>query len=93
MASHRIEKTDVLHHLMPYLDSASDAQLFGVLNSLGSGYSQLTRFGRDKPRVPNTVDNHRLLEALKQRGIVTKVEDDRNPMKVHKRHGSRSTSY
>lgn len=73
---------------MPYLDSASDAQLFGVLNSLGGDYGQLTRFGRDKPRVPNTADNLRLLESLKRRGIVTKVEDDRNPMKVHKRYGS-----
>ena len=88
MANHRIGKSEVLHHLMPYLDSASDAQLFGVLNSLGGDYAQLTRFGRDKPKVPNTADNHRLLDALKQRGIVTKVEDDRNPMKVHKRYGS-----
>ncbi|PCE15584.1 hypothetical protein AUC47_11890 [Microbacterium sp. SZ1] len=88
MASRHIGKSEVLHHLMPYLDSASDVQLFGVLNSLGSDYSQLTRFGRDKPRVPNTADNLRLLESLKQRGIVTKVEDDRNPMKVHKRYGS-----
>lgn len=88
MSSHRIGKSEVLHHLMPYLDSASDAQLFGVLNSLGGDYSQLTRFGRDKPRVPNTADNLRLLESLEQRGIVTRVEDDRNPMKVHKRYGS-----
>lgn len=88
MASQRIGKSEVLHHLMPYVDSASDAQLFGVLNSLGGDYAQLTRFGRDKPKVSNTADNHRLLDALKQRGIVTKVEDDRNPMKVHKRYGS-----
>lgn len=88
MANHRIGKSEVLHHLMPYLDSASDAQLFGVLNSLDGGYGQLTRLGRDKPRVPNTPDNHRLLASLKQRGIVTRVEDDRNPMKVHKRYGS-----
>lgn len=88
MANHHIGKSEVLHHLMPYLDSASDAQLFGVLNSLGGDYPQLTRLGRDKPKVPNTTDNLRLLEALKQRGIVTKVEDDRNPMKVHKRYGS-----
>jgi len=88
MAGHRIGKSEVLHHLMPYLNSASDVQLFGVLNSLGGDYAQLTRFGRDKPRVPNTADSLRLLESLKQRGIVTKVEDDRNPMKVHKRYGS-----
>lgn len=88
MASNRTEKSEVLHHLVSYLDSASDAELFGVLNSLGGGYGQLTRFGRDKPRVPNTADNLRLLESLKQRGIVTKVEDDRNPVKVHKRYGS-----
>lgn len=88
MANHRIGKSEVLHHLMPYLNSTSDAELFGVLNSLGGDYAQLTRFGRDKPRVPNTADNLRLLESLKQRGIVTKVEDDRNPMKVHKRYGS-----
>ncbi len=88
MASQRIGKSEVLHHLMPHLDSVSDSQLFGVLNSLGDDYSQLTRLGRDKPRVQNTTDNHRLLESLKQRGIVTKVEDDRNPMKVHKRYGS-----
>ncbi|MEV8339698.1 DNA-binding protein [Leucobacter sp. NPDC077196] len=88
MAIHRIGKSEVLHHLMPYLNSTSDAELFGVLNSLGGNYAQLTRFGRDKPKVPNTPDNLRLLESLKQRGIVTKVEDDRNPMKVHKRYGS-----
>ncbi|PJJ71341.1 hypothetical protein CLV46_0885 [Diaminobutyricimonas aerilata] len=88
MANHRIGKSEVLHHLVPYLNSTSDAELFGVLNSLGGDYGQLTRFGRDKPRVPNTADNLRLLESLKQRGIVTKVEDDRNPMKVHKRYGS-----
>ncbi|RKQ89415.1 KAP-like P-loop domain-containing protein [Mycolicibacterium mucogenicum 261Sha1.1M5] len=88
MANYHIGKSEVLHHLMPYLDSASDAQLFGVLNSLGGDYPQLTRLGRDKPKVPNTTDNLRLLDSLKQRGIVTKVEDDRNPMKVHKRYGS-----
>lgn len=88
MASHRIGINAVLHHLMPYLSSASNAQLFAVLNSLGGEYGKLTRLGRDKPRVPNTADNHRLLAALKKRGIVTKVEDDRNPMKVHKRYGS-----
>lgn len=88
MANHRIGKSEVLHHLMPYLNSTSDAELFGVLNSLGGDYAQLTRFGRDKPRVPNTAENLRLLESLKQRGIVTKVESDRNPMKVHKRYGS-----
>ncbi|MEZ7756253.1 P-loop NTPase fold protein [Microbacterium paraoxydans] len=88
MASHRVGKSEVLHHLMPYLNTASDAQLFGVLNSLGGDYGQLTRFGRDKPKVPNTADNLRLIESLKQRGIVTRVEDDRNPMKIHKRYGS-----
>jgi hypothetical protein len=88
MASNRIGKSEVLHHLMPYVDSASDAQLFGVLNSLGGDYSQLTRFGRDKPKVPNTADNLMLLESLKRRGIVTNVERNRNPMKVHKRYGS-----
>jgi hypothetical protein len=88
MASNRTERSEVLHHLMPYLDSATDAQLFGVLNSLGGDYSHLTQLGRDKPRVPNTADNRRLLESLKRRGIVTNVEDDRNPMKVHKRYGS-----
>ncbi|GAA2462176.1 P-loop NTPase fold protein [Agromyces soli] len=88
MASHRIGNSEVLHHLVPYLYTASDAQLFGVLNSLGGDYGQLTRFGRDKPKVPNTADNLRLIESLKQRGIVTRVEDDRNPMKVHKRYGS-----
>lgn len=88
MASQRVGRSEVLHHLMPHLDSLSDSQLFGVLNSLGGEYSQLTRLGRDKPRVQNTTDNHRLLETLKQRGVVTKVEDDRNPMKVHKRYGS-----
>jgi len=87
MANHPIGKSEVLHHLMPYLNSTSDAELFGVLNSLGGDYAQLTRFGRDKPKVPNTADNLRLLESLKQRGIVTKVENDRNPMKVHKRYG------
>ncbi|WP_458573567.1 YobI family P-loop NTPase [Agreia pratensis] len=87
MASHRIGNEAVLHHLMPFLNTASDPQLFGVLNALGGDYGQLTRLGRDKPRVPNTSDNHRLLDSLKQRGIVTKVEDDRNPMKVHKRYG------
>lgn len=88
MASHRIGKSEVLQHLMPYLGSASDAQLFGVLNSLGGDYGQLTRLGRDKPRVPNTADNLSLLDSLKRRGIVTKVEDDRDPVKVHKRYGS-----
>jgi len=88
MASHRISNEAIIHHLVPYLNDASDPQLFGVLNSLGGEYGQLTRFGRDKPRVPNTADNLRLLESLKQRGIVTKFEDDRNPMKVHKRYGS-----
>lgn len=88
MASHRIGNSEVLHHLVPYLNTASDAQLFGVLNSLGGDYGQLTRFGRDKPKVSNTADNLRLIESLKQRGIVTRVEDDRNPMKVHKRYGS-----
>lgn len=88
MAGHRIGADAVLHHLMPYLNTASDAQLFGVLNSLGGDYGQLTRLGRDKPRVPNTADHQRLLASLKQRGIVTRVEDDRNPMKVHKRYGS-----
>ncbi|MFE7651204.1 hypothetical protein, partial [Streptomyces phaeoluteigriseus] len=42
MASHRIGNSEVLHHLMPYLNTASDAQLFGVLNSLGGDYGQLT---------------------------------------------------
>lgn len=88
MANNQIGTSEVLHHLMPYLDSASDAELFDVLNSLGGSYNQLTRFGRDKPKVPNTADNLRLLESLKRRGIVTNVEDDRNPMKVHKRYGS-----
>ena len=88
MANHRIGNSEVLHHLMPHLDSASDAQLFGVLSSLDGDYAQLTRFGRDKPKVPNTAENHQLLDALKQRGIVTKIEDDRNPIKVHKRYGS-----
>ncbi|WP_314101902.1 DNA-binding protein [uncultured Frigoribacterium sp.] len=88
MASNRVGKSDVLHHLVPYLDSASNPQLFGVLNSLGGDYSQLTQVGRDKPKVPNTADNLRLLESLKQRGIVTRIEDDRDPMKVHKRYGS-----
>lgn len=88
MANHRIGNDAVLHHLMPYLDSTSDAELFGVLNALSGDYPQLTRLGRDKPRVPNTADNHRLLESLKQRGIVTRVENDRDPMKVHKRYGS-----
>ncbi|CAN01153.1 conserved hypothetical protein [Clavibacter michiganensis subsp. michiganensis NCPPB 382] len=88
MAGHRIETDAVLHHLMSYLDTASDGQLFGVLNSLGGAYGQLTRLGRDKPRVSNTPDNHRLLASLKQRGIVTRVEADRTPMKVHKRYGS-----
>lgn len=87
MADHRIGNSEVMHHLRQYLDSVSDAQLFGVLRSLGGDYAQLTRFGRDKPRVQNTADNHRLLDALKQRGIVTRFEDDRNPMKVHKRYG------
>lgn len=88
MANHRIGNDAVLHHLMPYLDSTSDAELFGVLNALSGDYPQLTRLGRDKPRVPNTADNHRLLESLKQRGIVTRVENDRDPIKVHKRYGS-----
>ncbi|PZE68757.1 P-loop NTPase fold protein [Curtobacterium sp. MCBD17_021] len=88
MATHRVGDEAVLHHLVPYLTTASDAQLFGVLNGMGGAYGSLTRLGRDKPRVANTADNHRLLESLKQRGIVTKVEDDRNPMKVHKRYGS-----
>lgn len=88
MASQRIGNEAVIQHLLPYLDTASDAQLFGVLNSLGGDYGQLTRFGRNKPRVPNTADNLKLIESLKQRGIVTKVENDRNPMKVHKRYGS-----
>ncbi|MFJ3489118.1 YobI family P-loop NTPase [Leifsonia aquatica] len=88
MASHRIGTSEVLHHLVPHLDSLADAQLFGVLNSLGGDYGQLTRLGRDKPRVPNTADNRQLLDSLKQRGIVTRVEDDRDPVKVHKRYGS-----
>lgn len=88
MAKNRIGNDEVLHHLMPYLDSTSSAELFGVLNALSGDYPKLTRPGRDKPKVPNTTNNHRLLDSLIRRGIVTKFEGDRDPIRVHKRYGS-----
>lgn len=88
LASHQADTDAVLNLLMPHLDTVSDEKLFGVLSSLGGDYAQLTRLGRDKPKIPNTADNRRLLESLKQRGIVTKSEVERSLLKVHKRYGS-----
>ncbi|MBT2518066.1 hypothetical protein J7E29_11520 [Streptomyces sp. ISL-90] len=86
MALNRVPVANVLALLHPYVTTASDAQLFGVLRSLGGEYAQLTYVGRDKPKISNSPTSRALLEALQHRGIVASFDPAQNPMKVNKRY-------
>ena len=85
MAANRVAPQQVLALVRPHLKNASDAELFGILNSLGPNYAQLTHVGWDKPKVPNSAASVALLEALKPRGIVASFDPDDDPIKVNKR--------
>lgn len=85
MAENRINIPDVIALLSPHLGSILDEQLFDLLRTLGSPYSELTIVGRDKPKVANTVGTVELLEALRSRGVVASFNDSKNLIIVSKR--------
>lgn len=86
LAKNDIPADDVIVLLEPHLQVVPRNQLWDILERLGEPYDKLTIWGRDNPKIPDTPENHALLEALKEHGIVSKYTLDRNMLRVYKKH-------
>ncbi|AFT69490.1 hypothetical protein B5T_01207 [Alloalcanivorax dieselolei B5] len=86
MAQGSVSAQQIVTLLKPHLASINRDQLFTILRALGGDYPKLSEVGRDKPRIPNTVADRALLERLKQDGIVSRFDEQKSPIKVHKRY-------
>jgi roadblock/LC7 domain-containing protein len=81
----RAKSEYVLDLLEPHLSDISDANITGVLQTLGGSYEALTHPGPDRPSFPNDKLHNALMNRLKQIGIVTKPTVKGNYMWVNKR--------
>lgn len=86
MAQGSVSAQQIVTLLKPHLASINRDQLFTILRALGGDYPKLSEVGRDKPRIPNTAADRALLERLKQDGIVSRFDEQKSPIKVHKRY-------
>jgi len=85
MAVAQASSADVVSLLQPHLSGIGSAPLFPILNALGKPWEQLTNFGADRPKIPDTSDNKILLDALERQGIVSSRTYTKGFIKVNKR--------
>lgn len=86
LASNGVAAKNIITLLKPHLDELSSELLCSILNSLEGSYPKLTSVGRDKPKIPNTLADQTLLEALKNHNIVSTYKAEGNMIKVNKKH-------
>lgn len=86
MAQGSVSAQQIVMLLKPHLASINRDQLFTILRALDGDYPKLSEVGRDKPRIPNTPFDRALLERLKRDGIVSRFDEHKSPIKVHKKY-------
>lgn len=88
MASNDIDTKDIILLLAPNLTPSMDSeQLFRILELLKGDYSQLVSKGKDQPKIPNTPENQKLIDALKALEIINSVKEIADGfIKIFKKH-------
>ncbi|MBD5771197.1 YobI family P-loop NTPase [Marinomonas colpomeniae] len=88
MANSHIKDKDIILLLSPHLNSTMDSeQLFRILGALKNNYPQLISTGKDKPKIPKTAENQKLINTLQALQIVSSFKDIGDGLiQIFKRH-------
>jgi len=86
LAQEKLESDAVLKILATILDDLTEPQVSSVLRDLDGEFASLTELGKDRPKLPSTPNIIAVLEFLKKNGVVNSYSEEKNYLRVNKRH-------
>lgn len=86
LAKEGLDASAVIALLELILSDLSEPQVSSILRTLGGDYAALTEVGKDRPKLPNTPAAVALLDFLTAHGAVNTVTEEKEYLRVNKRH-------
>jgi len=86
LAKEGLDASATLALLELILSDLNEPQVSSILRTLGGDYAALTEVGKDRPKLPNTPAAVALLDFLTAHGAVNTVTEEKEYLRVNKRH-------